>query len=116
MSEQWEYFHEVQSVHSELFPNVKAWESHFESVRDKTTGEMVVRIRDKRHAMLIAAAPELKDVALEGYELSRYAACSNIENTEEFLTGLMERIELYQYNCKRVIESATGLPIEEVLK
>ena len=34
MSEQWEYFHEVQSVHSELFPNVKAWESHFESVRD----------------------------------------------------------------------------------
>ena len=74
--------------------------------------------QDAQHevnARLISASPELLDVAREGYELSRYAACSKIENTEEFLTGLMERIELYQYNCKRVIESATGKKIEEVL-
>ena len=79
-------------------------------------GGCIVPVVDSEpNARLIAAAPELLDVAREGYEMSRYAACSKIENTEEFLTGLMERIELYQYNCKRVIESATGKKIEEVL-
>ena len=85
-------------------------------IRDDNVSCVAEVVHTESDARLMTASPDMLDVALEGYELSRYAACSKIENTEEFLTGLFERIELYQSNCKRVLESATGLPIEEVLK
>lgn len=106
MSEQWEYFHEVQSVHSELFPNVKAWESHFESVRDKTTGKIVVRIRDKRHAMLIAAAPDMLDALIE---LGIIVKIHSEATKNNFAWAEMQ--------CAReAIAKATGRPIDRVLK
>ncbi len=76
----------------------------------------IVRVRTEADARLIAAAPELKDVVIEGYELSRYAAASKGCNTNEFLEGLKERIELYQFACKQVIERATGQNIKEILQ
>lgn len=84
--------------------------------RDAYAESLVLCLEGTADARLIAAAPELKDVVIEGYELSRYAAASKGCNTNEFLEGLKERIELYQFACKQVIERATGQNIKEILQ
>lgn len=65
-------------------------------------------------ACLIAVAPELKALADAGYKLSTYTAAirwSDQEcNTQEWLDGLKERIEVYQeaYTAlMAVLDSAT---------
>ena len=105
-TERWEYFHEIQIINSELHPKTRVWELHIESVRDKTTGEIVARFHDKRYAMMFAAAPDLLKKLIEIIGDAR-SSC----DPEEFIRGIIDDGEI-----KSIIESATGLPIEEVLK
>ena len=105
MNEQWEYFHEVQKTHSSLYPGVDTWEHHFESVRDKTTGEIVARFHDKRYAMMFAGSPGMLSVLKE---CSKYLFRNEL-NSIKPTSG-------YHRLINDTIESVTGLPIEEVLK
>ena len=106
MNEQWEYFHEVQKTHSSLYPGVDKWEHHFESVRDKTTGEVVARFHDKRYAMMFASAPDMLDyLIIEARELWTQQRLDDIGADELRLAPPIA-----------LVESATGLPIEDVLK
>lgn len=63
------------------------------------------------NARLIAAAPDLLEVARLGFDLSAYTAAINFNgspNTPEFLEELGERIEAFQNAANAAIQSATG--------
>ena len=47
---------------------------------------------------------EMLECIKEAVNLSEYAACSKVENQEEFLKDLFETITLFQVNSKNIIE------------
>jgi hypothetical protein len=56
---------------------------------------------------------QMLEVVKAGYEMSKYVACSKIENTEEFLDGLFTKIEFFQRDTENLILQVEGKDKEE---